>query len=345
MNIRHPLLKSAGLIALATACGKAPEGAPRTEGGDPASAITVQAAQVRASSAGAVIEIPGTIESSRKALISSRMTASISSFSHREGDLVSAGAVLVQLDGEALAAGLAAAEASDLASARDLARAQALLAKGAATRVEVENAGTAAARTRSAVIAAQDALSHATIRAPFAGRIVRKIANAGDSVGPGTPVLEIEGDGGLEVAAAIEASLRDRLKVGQKLDIRIDGVPGSVQGVVRTLEPSADPSTHRFTVRISLRGAVGIRAGLFARIQVPASETERRILVPTEAVLRRGGLTGVYVIRDGHAWLRWIAPGETYGDALEARAGLDEGERVALDPSRLHDGALISEGR
>jgi len=56
-------------------------------------------------------------------------------------------------------------------------------------------------------------------------------------------------------------------------------------------------------------------------------------------------LTGVYVIRDGRAWLRWIAPGDAFGDSIEVRAGLEAKERVALDPSRLTDGAAISEGR
>jgi RND family efflux transporter MFP subunit len=330
---------------MASACGKAPEATPQATGGNVGGPISVQVVEVSASSESGFIEIPATIESSRKAVVSSRLAASVVTFNHREGDPVNAGDVLVQLDGEAPAAQLAAAQASDLTAARDLTRAEALLAKGAATRNEVENAATAAARTRAAVISAREAVSYATIRAPFAGRMVRKIASAGDSVSPGTPLLEIEGEGGLEVVASVESSVQQRLKPGQKLDLRIDGVSGPTQAVIRALAPSADPSTQRFTVRADLRGGSGIRAGLFARLSVPSPGAERRLLVPAGAILRRGGLTGVYVIRAGHAWLRWIAPGDSFGESIEVRAGLEDKERVALDPSRLHDGALIIEGR
>lgn len=345
MNIRHLVLGSMGLIAATAACGKAPDASTAPKSGEAGPPIAIVAVEASATTENGTIEIPATIESSRKAVVSSRLAASIVSFAPREGDTVTAGAVLVQLDGEALSAGLTAAQAADVAAVRDLARAEALLAKGAATRNEVENATTAAARTRSAVIAAREAVSYATVRAPFTGRIVRKIASAGDSVNPGTPLLEIEGDGGLEVVASVESSVFERLKVGQKLDIRIDGTVGPVTAVLRSIAPSADPSTHRFTLRADVHGAPGVRAGLFARISVPFPGTERRILVPSGAVLRRGGLTGVYVIRDGHAWLRWIALGDSFGDSIEVRAGLIAGERVALTPQTLHDGAAIREGR
>ncbi len=117
-----------------------------------------------------------------------------------------------------------------------------------------------------------------------------------------------------------------------------------VVATIRTLGPSADPSTHRFTIRAELRTREAIHAGLFARVLLPLSGTDRRLLVPEKTVLRRGGLTGVYVIQAGHAWLRWIAPGDSVGEDLEIRAGLDEKERVALEPARLHDGALVTEG-
>lgn len=252
---------------------------------------------------------------------------------------------MVRLEDTALKAALSAAEASDQAAARDLKRAEALLVKGAATRNEVENATTTAERTRSAVVAAREALAYTSIRAPFTGRVLRKLANVGDVVNPGQPLLEIEGAGGLEVVASIEGAIHDRLRVGQKIPVRLDGIEAPFAATIHDLAASADPSTHRFTVRADIAPAPGVRAGLFARILVSSPGAEARVLVPSGAILRRGGLTGVYVVREGHAWLRWIAPGDAFGDSIEVRAGLDPKERVALEPSRLHDGAPVSEAR
>ena len=338
---RSSLVVSTAIIA----CGGAPK-TPVKGGGEPfATPIAVQTAEVRATSESGGIEIPATIESSRRALLTSRLAASIIELAVREGDAVNAGAVLVRLEDTGLAAALAAAQVSDQAATRDLARAEALLAKGASTRNEVENASTAAARTQAAVVAAREALSYATVRAPFAGRVVKKVASVGDIVNPGQPLLEIEGAGGLELVASVESAVHKRLRLGQQVEIRIDGGTSPVIATIHTLAPSADPSTHRFTLRANIRPAPGVRGGLFARIALPFAGTDRRILAPASAVFRRGGLTGVYVIRDGHAWLRWIAAGDAFGDSIDVRAGLEAKERVALDPSRLKDGAPVGEGR
>lgn len=343
MNLRHLFLGSLGLITLISACGKAPAGAPIGAVGDSAPPVSIQAVDVSASTQGGSLEIPATIESSRQAVVASRLSATVVEMNTREGERVNAGAILARLDAGALQSSLTAAQASDAAATRDLARAEALLAKGAATRNEVENATTAVARTRAQVSAAREAASHATVRAPFAGRITKKIASLGDTVGPGTPIVEMEGDGGLEVVASVESDLHGRLTVGQKLDVRIDGIMEPVAATIRTLAPSADPSTHRFSLRADLPTQAGVRAGLFGRIALPFKGTAQRIMVPAGAVLHRGGLTGVYVIRDGRAWLRWIALGDSMGEAFEVRSGLEDKERVALNPTSLHDGARVTE--
>jgi len=343
MNVRHLFLTALGLSAAALACGSAPKSDSRPSVGTSETPIAIEATDVVVSGDPGALEIPGAVESNRRAVLASRLSASIIKLELREGDAVKAGAPLILLGAEALSAAVSAAEVEDAAAARDLRRAEALQAKGAATRNEVENAVTASSNARAALTAAREALAHATIRAPFAGRIVKKLASVGDSVNPGQPLLEIEGEGALEVVASVESAVRERLKPGQQLTIRIDGLDSPVTGAVRTLAASADPATHRFPLRVDVGSAPGLRAGLFARIAVPSSGSERRLLVPERAILRRGGLTGVYVVQDGRAWLRWMAPGDTVGESVEARAGLEEGERVALEPGRLQDGALVSE--
>ena len=87
----------------------------------------------------------------------------------------------------------------------------------------------------------------------------------------------------------------------------------------------------------------GLRAGLFARLLVPAPEGEARIRVPAQAVFARGGLNGLFVAEDGTARLRWVALGARDGDTVEVRAGLEAGERCILDPTGLADGSPIRE--
>jgi hypothetical protein len=61
------------------------------------------------------------------------------------------------------------------------------------------------------------------------------------------------------------------------------------------------------------------------------------------ALFQRGGLHGLFVVADGTARLRWVAVGAADGTSTEARAGVEAGERVVLDPGDLADGAPVVE--
>jgi RND family efflux transporter MFP subunit len=262
----------------------------------------------------------------------------------REGDRVSAGAVVAALDDAALKSNVAAAEAAAHAAERDLARVEALLAKGAATPREAEDGRTRAAAAGAALAAARDDLAYAVLRAPFAGTVAARPVDVGDVVQPGATLLEIEGDDGLELRATVEAALLPGLARGAVLPAIVDGQDGRLDARVSAVSTAGDPSTHRFEVRADLPAARGLRSGLFARLLVASgSASATRLLVPEEAVIARGGLSGVFVVADGTARLRWVAVGSTADGMTEVRAGVEAGERVALSPSALADGQAVAE--
>jgi hypothetical protein len=171
----------------------------------------------------------------------------------------------------------------------------------------------------------------------------------GDVVMPGTPLVEIEGDG-LEVAATVDEDAVAHLDPGARVAVAVDGVADPVRGTVRAVAPSGDAVTHRTLVRVDLPTTPGVRSGMFARV-ILAAPTDAdspvdgaRLVLPASALLRRGGLAGVFVVSEGRARLRWIAAGEAGAGTVEVRAGLRDGERVVADPSDLTDGAPVQEG-
>jgi RND family efflux transporter MFP subunit len=294
---------------------------------------------------GGEIAVPGTVRSRNRATLSARLSASVLEVPHREGERVAAGAVVVRLDATALRSAVAAAESSRTAAEAERRRAESLLAKGAATPRETEDAVARAAGASAVWEGAKDNLAYAVLRAPFAGRIAAKPVNVGDVVSPGTTLIEIEGEGGFELQATLEADLATSLRPGFKAKALVDGHETPLAAVVRSIAPAGDPTTHRFEVRADLPSAAGVRSGLFGRLVLPAAGAEPRLLVPSKAVLARGGLSGVFVVAEGKARLRWIAAGAVSEGQTEVRAGLEAGERVALDPSGLHDGAPVTEER
>jgi RND family efflux transporter MFP subunit len=306
-------------------------------------AVAVKTAAVVRAGEVVHVMVPAVVQARQRAALSARVLASVVELPYQEGQQVTAGAVVVRLDAAAVQAAVAAAEAGAKAAEADLARTQALLEKGASTPRELEEQTARVADARAQLAGARDSLSYSVLRAPFAGRVAARRVNLGDVVNPGMPLIEIEGQGGLELRATAEPEIAVSLSPGTRVKALVDGQPGPLSATVSAVAPSGDSTTHRFEVKADLPGAVGLRAGLFARLLVPGVAGEAKILAPAAATFERGGLTGVFVVADGKARLRWVAVGARQGDAIEVRAGLEPGERVALEPALLVDGVTIRE--
>jgi RND family efflux transporter MFP subunit len=273
------------------------------------------------------------------------MSASVTDLPYDEGQRVAAGAVVVHLADAAVRAGVAAAEAGVRAAESDLDRTRALVEQGVAPYRALEQVTAAASGARAQLTAARDSLSYTALRAPFAGRVAARRVNLGDVVSPGMVLIEIEGEEGLELRATVEPGIAATLRPGVKVRALVDGQPGPLTATVTAVAPSGDATTHRFELKADLPPAPDLRAGLFARLLVPDVAAEPRLIVPSTALFERGGLTGLFVVHDGPARLRWVAAGARHGRIVEIRAGVESGERVVLDPSGLTDGAAVNERR
>jgi RND family efflux transporter MFP subunit len=337
-------LKRAGVVAVAglivaAACARPAAPPSTTEARAP---VSVRTAPVERDEGPGQAAIPGAVQAGNRAALSARVAASVVALPYREGDAVAAGAVVARLHDPALRSGLEAAQAASDAAETDRARVQALLARDAATPREADESRARAAAAAAALAAARDDLEYAVLRAPFAGTIAARHVDLGDVVAPGRPIVEIEGRGALEVRATVEPEIAARLRPGQELQAAVDGQPELLPATVLAVASSGDTATHRFEVRATLPDRPGLRSGLFARLLVPSPSAEARLLVPSAALLQRGGLTGVFVLDGSRARLRWVAPGASQGGRTEVRAGVAAGETVVIDPGPLQDGDPVT---
>jgi RND family efflux transporter MFP subunit len=322
--------------ALLPACGRR----ERPAAAAPAEPVVVRTA--RAGGAGdGWIEVPGAIEAALAATLASRHSAAVEEVRVEEGSAVRAGDLLIVLDAADLRARIAAAEAALAAATAHRDRIAGLFARGAATRQELDGAEVAHAAALAERDAARGQLAYAELRAPFDGRVTDKRVRRGDLAVPGQPLLAVQGIARLRVAASVTERQADRMKTGDPVTVILED--GSrTQARISVVGPAGDPASRRFLVKADLAERSGARAGSFARLRLPhAGDAAPAALVPRAALVERGALTGVYVVEDGRARLRWISPGEPAGDALVVRAGLDPGEEVILDPGPLRDGTPV----
>ncbi|GLH68042.1 efflux RND transporter periplasmic adaptor subunit [Geothrix edaphica] len=283
--------------------------------------------------------VAATLQSTRTAMLSTRMAAQVRRVLAQEGQRVAAGTLLISLGDEDLQSQLRAAETGLATVEAHHRRIQALQAQKAATPSELEQVQAQVAQAQAGVSALRANIAYTQIRAPFAGVVQSRKVTEGDFVGPGTPLLELVGEGEQELVATVSEEEARGLKSGARVVFDAEGVQGEAQ--ITGLAPGGDSTTHKGTLRAKVLQPKGLRQGSFARILVPGAKAAPGLSVPRSALVQRGELTGVFVAKDGHAELRWLSLGEGEGSFLPVRSGLRAGEQVIDHPGALQDGQPI----
>jgi multidrug efflux system membrane fusion protein len=283
----------------------------------------------------------------------------------REGDHVRKGAALATVDQtdnservRQLRAQLEEATAASAQAERTLARAQALFAKDALARPELEAAQTAADAARARVAAAgagarqvEAVLGDHTLVAPFDGILLKKTVNVGALAVPGVPVFSLADISSVKAVFGVPDVALAGVRASA-VEVQADAYPGVVfPARLTNVAPAADPRGRVFDVELTIANGDGrLRPGMIASVEVRREgETAAHLLVPLSAVTRpAGGSTGyaVFVVEgDGASAVvrqREVDLGELRGNLVTVSRGLRKGDRVVVSGTAfVTDGAAV----
>jgi RND family efflux transporter MFP subunit len=318
--------------------------------------IEVHTTPVERITATRAIEVRGLVQPSREAFVSSRAMGPVVAVHVAAGQAVRKDQALLEIQPEAsdgqlaqTEGALAQAEAGLALAERNFRRFEALHAEGAASdleldiaRMEHERAGGAVEQARGAVRAATSVASESVVRAPFAGRVVDTLVDVGDLAAPGRALVRVQSAAGRQILLTVREADIARIELGQRLEVRIDALLGTMSATVDEIVPAADPATHSFTVKVGLP-ELDIPSGLSARATIEG-DAQDRLAIPSAAIHHRGGLELVVVRAvDGSARTRAVTTGRLLDEErIEVLSGLDEGEAVVVDaPGPVADGTPL----
>lgn len=289
----------------------------------------------------------GVVEAVHRSTVSAQTSGEIVELSFDVNDFVPKGALLVRIDDTRQKAELEKAVANEAEARARLAEAESahqrnlrLIKESAASKSQLDkseaNLKSTRAKLELAVAAlkqAQEQWQYTRIEAPYDGVVVERLVEIGEHVQVGTELgtgLSLEK---LRVKAEVPAtyvrSLRDSGHA------RVAAPDGSwIESRALTFFPYADPKSHSFSVRVDLpEGQYGLYPGMLVKTGFQIGE-KADLTIPAAAIVHRSEVTGVYVVgSDGRLGFRQLRLGrEVPGDLTVVLAGLEVGERVALDP-------------
>jgi RND family efflux transporter MFP subunit len=338
-------LAALGALALgAAACGTEASG----EEPQAIEAVAVRTAPVSEEWVTRPVEATGTLASKDEIELSFKIGGIVQQVLVAEGQQVRRGQPLATLDLREIDAQVMSARSATTKAERDLARTRALYDDSVATLEQLQDASTGAEVARSDLQAAAFNRRYATIVAPASGTVLRRLAEGGELVSPGTPVLVL---GSSERGQVLRVGLADRdavrVKAGDAATVAFDAFPGAAfTGSVREVGASANPATGTYEVEVAVEpGGRALVSGLVGRAEIRPSEGRRMPLVPIEAILEADGdRATVYTLSaDGKTARRVpVTVGFIQGGRVAVSGGLDGVAAVVTDGAAyLDDGAAV----
>ena len=323
-----------------------------------------------------ILTASGYLVARRQSVVSSRIQGRISRLLVEEGSVVKEGDVLATLDDEDMVAAIAKAKAdieyakADLAEAQRQERLQEDLYRSKVVSQDALDAAKAKVNLAAAAIDQDKAnlqvqeanLDFTTIRAPFSGVVVKKMTEAGESVAPIPPGVNISTSSGAIVAIADMNSLEaevdvnesnvEELRQGQPADIAVQAIPDhTYKGVLRQVIPTADRTKATVTVKVSildkdkyLRPEMSCNVTFLQpqKRQSTNSAPQRIVTVPKDAIITRDGRQTVFAIEDNKARAMPVVTGADLHGQIIVKQGLAGGETIVNNPpQKLKDGDAI----
>ena len=311
-------------------------------------AVAVAMSPIRQEILSRPIVASGLISSTDEARLSFKVGGVIEQIFVKEGQNVAKGQLLATLNQTEIAAQVSQAKEGVQKSERDLKRIGNLYRDSVATNEQFQNVNTALAVAKENLQIAQFNQQYAQIKAPIAGKILRKIMNEGEVTGPGSPVFFIIGTGAKDWV--IKAGLADRdwarVKLGDHADVHLDAYPErTFSATVTKLADLADPMTGTFATELTLNPAgQKIATGLMGSISINKKDAVATTVIPLEALVEANANRGfVYVVNNGKAKRLAVNVAYLLGDRVVIVSGLEgQTQVVAAGAMYLSEGVKVS---
>ncbi|MFZ4543404.1 MAG: efflux RND transporter periplasmic adaptor subunit [Saprospiraceae bacterium] len=309
--------------------------------------VSVRIAEIQSQNAAEAVVASGIIASSNEARLAFKTGGIIAGIFVKEGDQVKKGQLLAQLNLTEINAQVNSAKEAFSKMERDRKRVENLFKDSVATLEQFQNIQTAFNVAKQNLDIAKFNQNFSEIRATTHGRIIKKIMNESELIGPGMPVFYLSSDGAKDWVIKVAVSDKDwvRLVKGDQASVAIDAFKAeSFTAVVSNKAPSIDPQSGLYPIDLTFtRLPTQMALGLFATVKIQPAIERKYLTIPIDAVIEgNGNHAFVFVADQGKARKLNIETAGIKDGFVLVSGGLAVGQKVITDGSAyLKDGSMV----
>ena len=299
------------------------------------------------------IAVIGTTAAVQGVTVAADLPGLVDRITFESGRAVREGDVLVQLDTRQEQAQLAAAEAQRELARLNFERMQALVADGAISRADFDQAAAEQKSTEARVGEIKASIARKTIRAPFSGILGIRQVNLGQYLSGGDPVVPLQSLHPIYVNFGVPQQETARVRVGGHVRISVEELSGaSFTGRVTAVDSVVDQTTRNVQVQATIPNPDGkLKPGMFVQTAIVTGATKSMVSLPASAIGYAPFGDSVYVLADletpeGRTYRgvrqQFVKAGPTRGDRVAILSGVKPGDEVVTSGIfKLRNGAAV----
>ncbi|MBS1666829.1 MAG: efflux RND transporter periplasmic adaptor subunit [Bacteroidetes bacterium] len=282
----------------------------------------------------------------------------------KTGDRVRKGQLLLKMDDVIAKQSLSAAQQSLVAikSQMDLAkdlfkRRQNLWAQGIGTEVDVLAAKTSAENLEAQYKAQNDNLKNAQEQVNFTS-VYSDVDGVADDVNirvgeifSGVNQIKIVNKQNLKVTTQVPENYLGKVKVGSHLIINLPDINKTIDAVVNVTSPLIDNNSRSFYIEAKIPSGKEFYPNQVAMVKILDYAVKNTLTVPVNTLQTddKGKFVMVAATQENGKMVarkRPVQVGEFYGDKMEVKSGLKEGDRIIVEGFQgLYEGQSITTGQ
>jgi membrane fusion protein (multidrug efflux system) len=308
--------------------------------------VSVQ--QVNSSTFKHFIKVQGMVESDNNILIPAQTSGLVKKIYVDEGDKVSRGMLLAELDGAILEKSIAEV-ANSLELARTIfERQKRLWDKNIGSEIEFLRAKNTKENLEKKLETLEEQLKLTKITSPISGAVDDIMIKEGEMAGVGRGTIRIVQLSQLKITASLSENYIARVKRGDVVHVAVPVTGREFDLTVSAVSQVIDPDNRTFEIEIEIPPQVReLKPNMLAVVTVNDYTNPHALVIPQSIIQSTGIQKYVFVAFDDNG--RWIAQkrtvqeGENYGGETEVKEGLQEGDSViTFGFQNLADGQPIS---
>lgn len=292
------------------------------------------------------IQTQGAVEAVDNILVGTRTMGVISKVFVKEGDIVSTGQTLAQIDNSLIVRNI-----EEMKSGLELARTvyerqKNLWDQKIGTEVQYLQAKNNKENLEKRLATMNEQLDMSRIKSPINGSVDEVSLKIGQNASPGLPAFRVVSNDKLKMKANVSEAYVTSIKKGDKVSLTFSDISKTIEARVTFVARTINPLSRTFAVEVALPSNEELRPNMTGVLRIIFKSVPSAIVVPVNVVQDVNGQKIVYTAElEGNqmvAHKKVVEVGGVYSNLAEIKSGLKAGDKIiTVGFQGLNDGEFI----